>query len=215
MPRLLGLNPMEEGRKKDALFAQAGKRAEDESYFALDPLGFFPFSLAIAAGLWVASLHVPLPGGAAFSLGTTGGPLLTGLVMGHFRHAGRVSLSVPVSVLKAMRELGLMFFLIGAGVNAGKGFVQIVNEYGASLFLHGVLMTLAPMLCGFFVAYCVMKLDLLDSLGAICGGMTSTPALGALVSVSGTDSVAASYAATYPIALICAILIPQFIAILM
>lgn len=214
-PRLLGLDPLEEGRKKDAIFAQVEKKAEEESYYALDPLGFFPFSCAIAAGLLIALLRIPLPGGAVFSLGSTGGPLLMGLLMGHFKHAGKLSLSVPTSVLKAMRELGLMLFLIGAGTNAGKGFVEILGEYGVMLFLLGVLMTLLPMLFGFFVAYYVMKLDLLDSLGAICGGMTSTPALGALVSTSGTDNVAASYAATYPIALICAILIPQFISILM
>lgn len=214
-PRLLRIDPVKEGQRKDAGFAESVKKESEKTYRMLDPLGFFPFCLAVAAGLLVASLRIPLTGGIAFSLGNTGGPLLVGLVLGHFKHAGALSLSVPASTLKTMRELGLMLFLIGAGTGAGKGFVEILGEYGVALFLHGVIMTLLPMFCGFFVAYYVMKLDLLDSLGAICGGMTSTPALGALVSTSGTDNVAASYAATYPIALICAILIPQFISLLM
>lgn len=213
-PRLLGIDPAREGQRKDAALAGSAGEGSGKPYRMLDPLGFFSFSLAVTAGLLIASLRIPLPGGITFSFGNTGGPLLAGLVLGHFKHAGVFSLAVPAFTLKAIRELGLMLFLIGAGTDAGKGFIEILAKYGAALFLHGVFMTFLPMLCGFFIAYCVMKLDLLDSLGSICGGMTSTPALGALVSTSGTDSVAVSYAATYPIALICAILIPQFIVLL-
>ena len=43
--------------------------------------------------------------------------------------------------------------------------------------------------------------------------MTSTPALGTLISVTGTDDVASAYAATYPIALIMVVLSCQFIGI--
>ena len=48
----------------------------------------------------------------------------------------------------------------------------------------------------------VLKLPLFNNLGSITGGMTSTPALGTLVQVSGTDDVAAAYASTYPVALV-------------
>ena len=58
------------------------------------------------------------------------------------------------------------------------------------------------MFAGFFFAKYVLKLPLFNNLGSITGGMTSTPALGTLVQVSGTDDVAGAYAATYPIALI-------------
>ena len=38
--------------------------------------------------------------------------------------------------------------------------------------------------------------------GAICGGMTSTPGLGAAIDATGSDEVAAGYGATYPFALL-------------
>jgi len=212
-PRILGIDPVLEGRKKSSLAAMSAPAETAEKYFSIDPMGFFPFCAAIAVGVLLAVVRVPLPGGASFSLGNTGGPLFAGLLFGHFRHVGKISFTVPNMMLKVMRELGLVFFLLGAGVSAGKGFVGILAEYGVTLFIHGVLMTLIPMLLGFFVAYYVMKLDLLDSLGSICGGMTSTPALGALASAAETDCVASPYAATYPIALICAILIPQFLVL--
>jgi len=44
--------------------------------------------------------------------------------------------------------------------------------------------------------------------------MTSTPALGTLISTAGTDDVASAYAATYPIALVAVILVSQFVILL-
>ena len=82
------------------------------------------------------------------------------------------------------------------------------------LFLYDALMTVVPMFTGFFVAKKVLKLRLLNNLGSITGGMTSTPALGTLISVAETDDVASAYAATYPIALVSVVLCAQFIVIL-
>ncbi|MBQ8186357.1 MAG: permease, partial [Clostridia bacterium] len=77
----------------------------------------------------------------------------------------------------------------------------------------GIFMTVFPMFIGFFFAKYVLKLSLLNNLGSITGGMTSTPALGTLINVSKTEEVAAAYAATYPIALISVVLVSQFIII--
>ena len=75
-------------------------------------------------------------------------------------------------------------------------------------------MTIIPMFIGYFFAAKVLKLSVLNSLGSICGGMTSTPALGTLIRVAGTDDVASAYAATYPVALVMVVLASQFIGIL-
>ena len=82
------------------------------------------------------------------------------------------------------------------------------------LFVYGAFMTIVPMLVGFFIAAKLLKLQLLNNLGSITGGMTSTPALGALISVAGTDDVATAYAATYPVALVSIVLCSQFIVLL-
>ena len=58
------------------------------------------------------------------------------------------------------------------------------------------------------------RLNILNILGSITGGMTSTPALGTLINVAGTEDVAAAYAATYPIALVAVVFVSQFIIIL-
>ena len=213
VPRILKVDMAEERAHFEAAHTAKIKRY-DGWLFKFDQGGFFAFMIAVVLGILLGNVHVPLPGGATFSLGTTGGPLIMGLLFGHFAHVGHLDLTVPVDELKTFRELGLMLFLIGAGVSGGAGFVETLRREGFILFLYGAIMTLVPMFVGFFVAKYVLKLRLLNNLGSITGGMTSTPALGTLISVAQTDDVASAYAATYPIALVAVVLCSQFIVIL-
>lgn len=153
-------------------------------------------------------------GAGSFNLGTTGGPLIMGLIFGHFGRIGKLSMKVNKHLLEVFQEWGLVLFLIGAGVDGGAGFVQTLEKYGPLLFLWGALMTIIPLFIGFFLAKKVLKLSLFNNLGSITGGMTSTPALGALINTSGTPNVASAYAATYPIALVLVVLASQFLTYL-
>ena len=137
--------------------------------------------------LLLAKITIPLPGGASFSLGTSGGPLIAGLIFGHFAHIGPVNISPNKKLLENLRELGLILFLLGAGTSAGAGFVEILSQYGAVLFLEGAVIALLPMIVGYFIARKVLKLCLFNALGSITGGMTSTPALGTLIRVTKSD----------------------------
>lgn len=174
----------------------------------LDPYGFFPFFIAIALGSIIGSIHIP---GINFSLGTSGGTLVAGLVIGHFGRIGKIDCRVTKDALNFFRELGLVLFLIGAGVPGGINFIEHVK---LTYFIYGAVMTLVPMVAGFLVAKYVFKLSIFNNLGSITGGMTSTPALGTLISTTGTDEVASAYAATYPIALVSVVLLSKLIILL-
>ena len=191
-----------------------GKVIAKKEYKYLDEFGLMAFAVAAALGVLIGKIIIPLPGGAEFSLGTSGGPLLTGLVFGHFAHIGPVAIDVPKKTLNVVREVGLALFLMGAGTDAGQGFLAVLAEQGVALFLWGALMTLVPMVIGYVLAVYVFKIDVLSSLGSICGGMTSTPALGTLMAVTKTEAVATAYAATYPLALIMVVLCCQFIPLI-
>ncbi|MDW7655834.1 MAG: permease [Bacillota bacterium] len=189
-------------------------RTDTRPLIVLEKTGLLNLFAILAAGLFLGSLAIPLPGGLSFSLGVAGGPLLTGLLVGHFGRVGRLSLAVPDKTVKVMRELGLCLFLMGAGTQAGAGFVAVLREFGWLLFVIGVFITLLPMVMAALLAHFLLRMDTLSSLGSICGGMTSTPALGALISATGTEDVAASYAAAYPFALICMVVLSQLMALL-
>ena len=216
IPKLLRVDiPEEVSKLNRSMEKNVHHDMSADKHMELDEFGFFPFMIATIAGILIGKLVIPLPAGASFTLGTSGGPLLAGLVMGHFMHVGPVSISVPKPTLETLREFGLVLFLMGAGTNAGKGFVEILAQYGIALFFLGALMTLLPMVIGYVLATKIFSMDILNSLGSICGGMTSTPALGTLLAVTKTEAVAASYAATYPVALIFVVLSSQFISILL
>ena len=198
--------------------------------FQVDEFGLAPFGLAVVLGLVLGAINIPLtsegyllPDGKlkamCFSLGTTGGVLIMCLIFGHFGRIGKMSLEVPEKTLKVFRELGLMLFLIGAGVSGGVSLVsEIANAGGAMIvvwgLLGGALMTIVPMIVGYLIARYALKLPLLSNLGSITGGMTSTPALGTLIGVSKTEDVAAAYASTYPIALVLIVVASQLIVTL-
>ncbi len=219
-PKLVGCNvPAEVEKLRESLhgkdFGDAEEGVEDtcKKYLHLEPFGMLPMALTIVFGILLGQVKFPLPGGMSFSLGTAGGPLFIGLIVGHFGHIGPISITAPTSTVKVMRELGLCLFLLGAGTDAGQGFVEVLMAQGIKLFVFGIIVTLVPMILACLVAR-LMRLDTLTTLGSVCGGMTSTPALGALISSCGTEDVAASYAATYPFALICVVLGAQILAIL-
>ncbi len=176
-----------------------------------DDFGLVGLAIGIVSGLLVGAIKIPLFGDVVFTLETTGGVLIMCLVCGHFGRIGRISLEVPAKSAKVLRELGLMFFLIGSGVDGGVKLISQIQASGGAMIvvwglLAGVVMTTTPMVVGLLLGRKVLKLPLLNSLGSITGGMTSTPALGTLISSAETEDVAASYASTYPIALIMVVL---------
>ena len=211
VPIILRADLKVEHQKLVASSDQSGERVLPANLLKLDPMGLAPFALAICLGIILGKVSIPLPGGASFSLGNTGGALLMGLILGHFGHLGKISMELSADFLKSFREFGLIMFLIGAGVPGGNGFVEIIQEQGFILFVYGAIMTLVPMILGYLIARYVVKLCMLNNLGSLTGGMTSTPALGALINAAKTDDVAAAYASTYPVALVMVVLASQFL----
>jgi putative transport protein len=219
IPKLTKANMDEERAKLAGASAAADENTAEtapEKLFSLDKFGIGIFALAAALGVILGAIRIPLSSkgldGTTFSLTTTGGALIVSLLFGHFRRIGRLNITPDKKTLEVFRETGLMLFLIGAGIAGGANFVKY---FKAVYFLYGVAMTVIPMIIGFFFAKYVLKLSLLNNLGSITGGMTSTPALGTLINVAGTDDVASAYAATYPIALIAVVLASQFLILLL
>lgn len=207
---------MEAERQKLAKASVGGeKKPYTGKLIEMDAFGLMPFALAAVIGIFIGMIKIPLSSkglsGTTFSLTTTGGCLLVSLIFGHFGRCGRISIMPNMTSLKVFREFGLVLFLIGAGVAGGASFVA---NFQTVYFLYGIIMTVVPMIVGYIFAKYVLKLSLLNNLGSITGGMTSTPALGTLINVAGTEDVAAAYAATYPVALIAVVLVSQFLIIL-
>ena len=206
---------MEAERAKLNVQEEEKKEVKERKLFSIDHMGIAGFALAAVIGAFVGQIRIPLSAegfdGTCFSLTTTGGCLLVSLIFGHFTNFGPIKIMPNVNTLKLFRELGLILFLVGAGIPGGAEFIA---NFDPMYFVYGVIMTVLPLIIGYFFAKYVIKLSLLNNLGALCGGMTSTPSLGTLIKTAGTEDVAAAYAATYPIALIAVVFVSQFLVIL-
>ena len=189
----------------------AATKADKGPLINIDPHGLFGVAVASVLGILLGRIKIPVGDSIAISLGSGGGAIIAGIILGHFGRVGPINFTYPRSDMRLVRDLGLALFLMSSGLNAGAGFVEVVGEYGLKLFVVGVLQTLVTTAASFLMAYHIFKLPLFGALGTTTGSMTSAPSMGALIGVTGDDRVAAFYAATQPIATIFLVLMPQII----
>ncbi len=194
------------GRSEDLRgFAKAvGHRSN-----AIDATDLLSLSAGLTLGIVVGLIPLGLPGSTPITLGLAGGPLLVALLLGHFGRVGRIVGHIPRPTRLLLQELGLVFFLANAGVRGGVALGETVSEYGLALFGLGILISIVPLVVAWPLARKLFRLDPLQALGGICGGMTSTPALGAITAKTDSQVPVVSYVSAYPVALIVMILIAK------
>lgn len=194
------------GRSEDLKsFAKAvGHRSN-----AIDATDLLSLSAGLTLGIIVGLIPIGLPGSTPVTLGLAGGPLLVALLLGHFGRVGRIVGHIPRPTRLLLQELGLVFFLANAGIRGGVALGETVSEYGVALFGLGIVISIVPLLIAWPLARKLFLLDPLQALGGICGGMTSTPALGAITAKTDSQVPVVSYVSAYPVALIVMIVIAK------
>ncbi|MCA9049275.1 MAG: hypothetical protein KDA89_11140 [Planctomycetaceae bacterium] len=184
----------EAGLEKFVVFAGHRERTADES-------DLISLSLGLLLGILLGEVEMRL-GQRSVSLGLAGGPLLIGLLLGHFGHVGPLAGRIPRAGRLLLSELGLALFLAQAGSQAGGNFVSVLQAHGLMLPLTAIVIVITPMVTGLLIAKYFLRLSVLQTSGGICGAMTSTPGLGAVTSTTDSSVPATSYATVYPLALI-------------
>ncbi|MFP4203390.1 MAG: aspartate:alanine exchanger family transporter [Opitutales bacterium] len=176
---------------------------------AVDATDLLSLSAGLTLGIIAGLIPIGLPGSTPITLGLAGGPLFVALLLGHFGRVGRIVGHIPRPTRMLLQELGLVFFLANAGVRGGGALAETVSQYGPALFGLGILISIIPLLVAWPLARYIFRLDPLQSLGGICGGMTSTPALGALTTKTDSQVPVVSYVSAYPVALIVMIILAK------
>lgn len=180
----------------------------------LSDTDFFPIAMGIVLGVLFGKLNITFPGGLSFSPGLTGGILMVALGLSAVGKTGPIMWTMSGPANQLLRQLGLLLFLAEVGTSAGKNLVATFQDSGLLLFGVGAALTVVPMLIAVLVGRLVFKISLLDLLGTITGGMTSTPGLAAADSMVDSNIPSVAYATVYPIAMVLLILSIQLIATL-
>ncbi len=156
------------------------------------------YSFVIAAGIFIGKLKV-----AGVSLGVTF-VLFVGILMGHFGYV------VDDSVLKFVREFGLILFIFAIGLQVGPGFFSSFKEGGVRLNLLAVLGISLNVVIVLLIYFFGNVNDISALVGVMSGAVTNTPGLAAAQqavsqltnSPEQANLMAQGYAAAYPLGVI-------------
>lgn len=173
---------------------------------------FFPIALGIVLGVIVGNISIAFYD-FSFSFGLTGGVLLTALLLSSIGKTGTIIWTMSSSANQLLRQLGLLLFLANVGTAAGATLVDTFMDSGWSLFIAGLLITIVPLIVATIVARSFYKINLLELLGTLTGGMTSTPGLAAADSMCSSSTTSVAYATVYPVAMVLLIILTQVVAL--
>jgi putative transport protein len=157
---------------------------------------FVYLGLGVLLGMAIGHLGGRI-GGVSVALGTGGGCLLSGLLFGWIRSRHPLVGSLPSAAAQILKDFGLATFIAAVGLSAGPDAIKLVREYGVALPVIGILMVLIPGLLSLWIGRMFLKLETPMLLGAIAGQQCSTPAISALVGVTGNSTPVIGYTITY------------------
>lgn len=152
--------------------------------------------LAIGSGVFMGRLRI-----GKLSLGVAA-VMFTGLFLGHYGYR------IEGNILEFIRELGLIFFVYGIGLQVGPSFFSSFRSEGLKFNILAVSTVLLGGLCTYGL-FKFTELPMESVVGIMSGSVTNTPGLGAATStleeikkmMPGKEFLdpAIGYAITYPL----------------
>lgn len=177
-------------------------------------LDFTAITIGISLGVMIGMIPIPLPGGAKIALGIAGGPLVVALILGKLGRTGPFVWSIPLESSHAIRNIGLLLFFAGVGINSGSQFGKTFSSNGLQLILLSVMISTVSTMVMLFGLYKFAKSGVVATLGATSGMHTQPASLAKAHDISHSDEVYITYAVTYPISMISKIILAQLIYII-
>ena len=157
------------------------------------------FAFGIAAGVVLGLFSVKI-GGVSVGLGSAGGLLTSGLIIG-FMHSVRPTFGrLPDAARWIFMEFGLLIFMAGVGLRAGGDIIETFMSAGPKLIIAGILVTTIPVLLGYLFGRKVLKIPAVLLFGAITGSMTSGASLSIVTKVADSSVPALGYTGAYAFA---------------
>lgn len=139
-------------------------------------------------------------GQVTFGLGNAVGLLLAGITLGFLRANHPTFGYVPQGALNMVKDLGLMFFMVGIGLSAGDSIFKYMAEVGPQIIAVSLLVSVIPVMVAYLVGAYILKMNRALLIGAIVGARTCGPAMDVVNEQAKSTIPALGYAGTYAIA---------------
>ena len=166
-------------------------------------------TMAVAAviGIMIGNISIPLGNLGTFSLGTAGGVLLAALILSYIGKIGPLNFRMDPKGLGYLYQMGLTFFMAVVGLRYGYDVVSSLTGSGLILALSAAVVEAVAVIVSFFIGHKIFKLNWIILSGAIAGGCTSAPGLGAAISSTGSEEPTTGYGAAQPFAILANVLL--------
>jgi putative transport protein len=204
LPKLFGIDieKEKEAYQKELLESQVNTKVIPDR-----PVDFMLFGFVAFLGIILGNISIPLGRFGSFSLGAAGGVLISALIFSYIGKIGNVNFRMDTKSLSMIRDMGLTFFMAVVGLTYGYDVVKSLAGSGLFLAVMAVLVESMAVLVSFLIGRKIFKLNWVILSGAICGGCTSAPGLGAALSSIGNDEPTAGYGAAQPFAILANVLL--------
>jgi len=175
--------------------------AEKLGYFEgeLEHTDLITLAFGIVAGLLIGTIVLKF-GNLSFGLGSAGGLLIVGIILGFLSSVHPTFGLMPAAAKKLLMDFGLAIFMAAVGLGAGEKVVEAILTAGLPLILSGVVLTIVPVLIAYAFGRYILNMNTALLFGAMAGSMTSTPALKVVTDISRSYVPSIGYAGTYTFA---------------
>ncbi len=173
----------------------------------IQPLNFMTMAVAAVIGIMIGNINIPLGNLGTFSLGTAGGVLLAALILSYIGKIGPLNFRMDPKGLGYLYQMGLTFFMAVVGLRYGYDVVSSLTGSGLILALSAAVVEAVAVIVSSFIGHKIFKLNWIILSGAIAGGCTSAPGLGAAISSTGSEEPTAGYGAAQPFAILANVLL--------
>ncbi len=172
--------------------------------------------IGISLGMLLGALPITLPGmSTPVKLGIAGGPIIVGILMGAFGPRFHLTTYTTMSANLMLRQLGIIIYLAGLGIDSGAHFFETVFRAEGLLWIGlGFLLTIVPVLIVGFIASQFFKLDYAHNVGMLCGSMANPMALNYANTTVDGDEPSVSYATVYPLSMFIRVISAQLVLML-
>ena len=172
--------------------------------------------IGISLGMLLGALPITLPGmSTPVKLGIAGGPIIVGILMGAFGPRFHLTTYTTMSANLMLRQLGIIIYLAGLGIDSGVHFFETVFRAEGLLWIGlGFLLTIVPVLIVGFIASQFFKLDYVHNVGMLCGSMANPMALSYANTTVDGDEPSVSYATVYPLSMFIRVISAQLVLML-
>lgn len=172
--------------------------------------------IGISLGMLFGALPITLPGmSTPVKLGIAGGPIIVGILMGAFGPRFHLTTYTTMSANLMLRQLGIIIYLAGLGIDSGVHFFETVFRAEGLLWIGlGFLLTIVPVLIVGFISSQFFKLDYAHNVGMLCGSMANPMALSYANTTVDGDEPSVSYATVYPLSMFIRVISAQLVLML-